>query len=313
MADTFEIGVPIATVNGYSIGAGLREARFETASDLLDAIRPNSGFFGDLGPWIFRGHADSRWRLLPSVHRASNWLRFAEPMGPAFDPDSANVKQRIAKESELARDFLESCDTAGLSVPGNLETLRDHAPILPAREWPHRGLVPLLALGQHYGLPTCLLDWTRLGRVAAYFAALPHESDELVVWALNARIVHGWEHEPFSFHGATIHLASAPRASNPNLHAQAGVFTFCRYIEDRLLALDEVIMLSLSRQAGRAGGTIPTALWKLRLPRSEAARLQALVSLDGVSAMSLFPGYTGVVRNLEERRSLGLQRDILWL
>lgn len=66
--------------------------------------------------------------------------------------------------------------------------------------------------------------------------------------------------------------------------------------------LDAVIAQSLDAGAAKERLDELPAMWKLALPHSEAPRLLRLLGLDGVNAASVFPGYGGVVRSLEEQR-----------
>ena len=105
--------------------------------------------------WAFRGQRDSKWALSTSIERASNGK---------LEPEVVE-KLLIRGFRQKAHHYLP----AGRQ-PGNMF------------EW--------LAMMQHAGVPTALLDWTRSPYVAAYFAFENLDNAEDVnghcaVWAIN--------------------------------------------------------------------------------------------------------------------------------
>jgi hypothetical protein len=207
---------------------------------------------------------------------------------------------------QLLSSFALALDSAGREIPGgqNVMTVLAGNHVLSVFS---TDLEPLAALGQHHGLPTRLLDWTRVGTYAAYFAAAEAADDEapdgdLDVWALNKAIAG-----LFGFMGETavhVHTVTPLRAGNANLHAQGGVFTISgpqmsdtdeTYQLD-LIAVDEIVHAAAERE--KLTGIM---MRRLSLPRREARPLLRWLSHEGITGASLFTGLDGVVRSVRER------------
>ena len=107
--------------------------------------------------WVFRGHADSTWRLQPSLERHAARKKIGPMKAERF---VIHEFKRVAHQYEL-----------GVHEDDELE-------------W--------LALMRHHGAPTRLLDWTKSPYVAAFFAtAEAAEDDSCVVWAIDAFTLTG--------------------------------------------------------------------------------------------------------------------------
>ncbi len=297
----------------------------------MDAVGPRARHWKDRPrSWAFRGMADASWRLLPSALRPKARLDYG-----GFDytlgTGRPTLLEQVMSEHALLNEFFNAVDEAGYQVPGDRHELRNEGAGLAGRgvmdsvlgkeTWPTDELLPLAALAQHYGVPTRLLDWSTRPYVAVYFAAReaaewvakpesrPSGAKSLAIWALNVMYL-----DMMSIQGRAKRRAPrvvrVPRATNPNLHSQGGIFTFDPASpQDPALtpALDETLvevdrLVDPGVMAGYYKDYAYPVLRRFTVPIEHGPKLLRMVANEGVTAASIYPGIKGVVLALEERR-----------
>lgn len=266
------------------------------AETFLGAISPVTGFASKSVKrhWIYRGHADSEWTLLPSSRRVGAWPL---PMAVA-KPDT--LRNRVATEAIGLLSFCEIADRQGLVVPGFHNNRSFFLSMVAAKPelWPPHEALHALALAQHNGLQTCLLDFTRDPLVAAYFAARgatqkDSNSPQLCVWAIqDGRLT--------LTHESPVHrlkLLVPPASDNQTLQRQQGLFVYER-LPDGIPSESEYVPQSPLEDHWRSDSAAQSI--KLVLRTALAGELLRLLIRLGYESARFFPTYFGAVESVME-------------
>ena len=187
-------------------------------SDMMDKSLLLYKSIEDVSPrWIFHGHWDSDWDLIPSAFRPEECKKFQttpqlysktdlDIPHPEWEIEEkleekiqkerkekieSELKYQIKKEYFLLRQFMEIANPLGIECSHD-SSIYDYEEkiqkdiIKEIKKWPYNEILPLMALARHHGLPTRFLDFTYNPLFAAFFAAsnpffeeyLKEETDE---------------------------------------------------------------------------------------------------------------------------------------
>ncbi len=297
----------------------IKEITSQSAEDFLSQLdRGNPSWGGAMQFWAFRGHSDDdKYKLIPTALRPDQKFK----LGYTHNKKGIQKtnKEQIEAEFERINDFYWSIDKQGLVIPGDVNLLRtpkswEDLEDTKKNEWPIDDLLPILAIAQHYGVHTRLLDWCDRPLVAAFFAAKGAAEKQngkeqtrefLSVWALNFDwIIH--KAFPGDCNKIPVYVVTAPRASNPNLHAQGGVFTTEKLIKREFsdkVSADSVNTLVENKWNSLKPTEKPTnpIMVHIKLHVQEANKLLRLLNQEQINSATLFPGYKGVADSLRER------------
>lgn len=257
----------------------ISEQAIDSWSSLNDAI--DDVFASQSSTW-FRGQSRWAWRLAPSINRYVQALTPADATGMEFSAIMRFMSEAHAQlpPTALPRD------------PFGWEAFDNYV------EW--------LALMQHHGAPTRLLDWSLSPYVALYFAVCDDADHDAALWYFDHR--RSWDafcarfgvraQDVFDYRVLPSTLLTAPPAPQPFLFAatkkmrsarevaQQGVFTFC----DHLLADHQDVLAEI------AGGSCG----RLRIPATLKPEIRARLRVMNITPAALFPGVDGVCQSIRQ-------------
>jgi hypothetical protein len=191
---------------------------------------------------IYRGVKSVEYPLIPKI-------------GRVVPPDSVGSREK--NEQEILRLFKERAF--------------QYLDFIPASDW------DWLAIGQQYGLPTRLLDWTENPLVACFFAVEEASHDDSVIFAYrnNSYISVDQHSDPFKYKKVGKFI---PRQLTPRITTQGGLFTVHPNPYEPFQSSD---------------------MEKIVIPNRLRSELKETLNKYGVDRFSLFPSLDGLAAHIE--------------
>lgn len=206
----------------------------------------------------FRGQANKSWDLLPSAGRDMFSLPDNRDLGRCF-----HWLESAFSLTELPQSFVEC-----------------------------------LAVAQHHGLATRLLDWTKNPLVACFFAVSSESDKDAVIYAFESISIHERATADMTRDNLINHhgiICYQPKAINSRLISQQGLFTIhCPPHEPFPV-----------RQSVIDGGA--TNIKRFIIPSALKPDVKTMLDNYGINEAALFPDLDGLARYVN-RQTLEMKR-----
>lgn len=248
--------------------------KIESMDDFVPLVRKLCGSDSFGCEWIFRGQACRRveWPLIPKAGRTASGF---------FDPTTPQEQK------------WEYLDRYGYLAPHDMMVFS---------EWKRRGAISnstmpkddweCLALAQHHGLATRLLDWTRNPLVALFFAAWEIQEEHGAVYAIPSSGLVTSER----FEQIRRVMTFEPRPFHRRIEAQQALFTYhpnpCEPIEP---ALSFQTTNPVVNEFG-------TDVIEINIPSFRKWSMLKDLAAFGITRSSLFPDLDGLAMELNHVR-----------
>jgi len=224
--------------------------------------------------WAFRGQPDASWQLETPLSRYLRWSGVQE-------------KYWKTQEERILRIFRRKAHNLLSKIPDEKDTF----------QW--------MALMQHHGAPTRLLDFTWSKYVAAFYALSDPRSSDAAIWALYPPALASYNKDfgPWNYgnleryfipNTKSIVAIGEPHHMNQRLIAHSGTFV----VPGKLaVPVDEIIASHVSQEA----------LVKFTLATNQIRRdaIKALYGMN-ITYATLFPDFDGLAR------SMGFELELHW-
>jgi hypothetical protein len=213
-----------------------------------------------MGEFLYRGQSSTSYRLETSFDR---WYQGSRARRPSVS-------------DQLLRAFGNECE-------GHVDAKRE---VLVDED-------RLLALAQHHGLPTRLLDWTVSPYVAAFFAfsytfdADVALEDYVAVWVLDPSS-EIWTQDSGAY------ILDPEKHGNERMRSQGGRFTHLVGVFDCL----EDYVLDIEH---------PDALKKILIPTADIEKAMGDLNAMQINHARLFPGFDGFAKEAKAKVGIDLK------
>lgn len=324
----------------------VEEITIESIEDLFDYITGRKNIPDLREDFIFRGVKSSKHELIPSSLRKDEddeefiIDKFFSENNIDKKEDCSSYeefnKEHCNKEINLLFNFYDNADKEGLFVHNN-QKFRSNInkdtfkkPCDNSGYWPIREYFDLLALAQHYGIPTRALDWSFDYHVALYFSVIgvledKHKDDDCVLWAFNyKKFVNSKVDYSIPHYNHLIHIYGSPYYENENLRSQKGIFTI---LEDQKNDISfkpfDILMGELldeyksylensnnDKRKYPFNGQYDIKLngekvfYKFIIPQDLKAEVLNDLYKEGYTEERIFPGYASIAKSIENKVKL---------